>query len=132
MRTIYPVVLVLGMMLMAAFFVGSGFNGIVSGESNVDALGGELDEKAGESAVGVNGSGGNLSASRSASDEGSIVGLVVSAASNLFNFVGLVALLPTTLQKLGFPAWFALPVGATVSIVASIGLIQFISGRRYV
>jgi uncharacterized protein (DUF983 family) len=41
----------------------------------------------------------------------------------------MVVLLPMTLVDLGFPVWFAVPVGAPATIVASIGVIQFVTGR---
>ena len=37
-----------------------------------------------------------------------------------------VALLPVTLMRLGFPSYFAVPVGGVAQILAFIGLVQFI------
>jgi len=126
MRTIFPLVVVLSMMITAGFFVGSGFNEEIRGEQNIDPVTDEVNQRSGESAVGS----GNFSASRSGTDEGSIVGLVVGGAQDITEFLSLVVLLPITLQQLGFPDWFALPIGAVLQLVVSIGVLQFITGRE--
>jgi hypothetical protein len=126
MRTIFPLVVVLSMMITAGFFVGSGFNDAIRGEQNIDPVTDEVNQRSGESAVGS----GNFSASRSGTDEGSIVGLVVGGAQDITEFLSLVVLLPITLQQLGFPDWFALPIGAVLQIIVSIGVLQFITGRE--
>jgi hypothetical protein len=127
MRTTLPLVIVLAMMITAGFFAGSGFNGLVDGEANIDPVETEVEQRAEESATGS----GNFTASRSGGDDGSIVGLVVGGAEDLFEFTALIALLPITLQQLGFPDWFAFPIGAVLQIIVSIGVLQFVTGRVY-
>jgi hypothetical protein len=127
MRTTLPLVIVLAMMITAGFFAGSGFNGLVDGEANIDPLEQEVEERSADSVTGS----GNFSASRSGTEDGSIVGLVVSGAQDVIEFTSLVVLLPITLQQIGFPVWFALPIGAVLQIIVSIGVLQFITGRVY-
>jgi len=57
--------------------------------------------------------------------EGSIVGLIIGGGQALFTFLGAVVLLPFEMQKLGFPGWFATPVGLVLQIHAGIAGIQF-------
>jgi len=123
MRTTLPLALTVALFLSAAFFAGSGFNAVVGGDRGMQDLREEVDDSAEVD------SGDDLSAQRG-SDESSIVGLVVGAGQTLSSVVGLVILLPITLQKLGFPLWFATPLGAGAQIIATIGLFQFITGRE--
>jgi len=57
--------------------------------------------------------------------EGSIVGLIIGGGQAIFTFLGAVALLPFEMNKLGFPWWFALPIGLVLQIHAGITGIQF-------
>jgi hypothetical protein len=127
MRTTFPIVLVLALGITAAFFAGSGFNGIVDGNQNVDPVESEINQRANQSAAGT----GNFSADRGGTDEGSIVGLVVSGARDIVQFTSLLALVPITLDQIGFPQWFALPIGGVLQIVISIGILQFVTGREF-
>lgn len=129
MRTQFPVAVMLAFAVMFAMFAGSGFNTIVRGDAQGgDQLADELGEQANDSAVANNES---VSGSRAASDEGSLVGVIIGAGQSLMQIVGMVALLPLTLQNLGFPTWFATPVGSIVYVVAGIGILQFITGRIF-
>jgi hypothetical protein len=40
--------------------------------------------------------------------------------------------MPVTLMRLGFPAYFAVPIGGVAQIIAFIGLAQFIRGTEYI
>lgn len=122
MRTTLPLALTVALFISAAFFAGSGFNSIVSGDRGMQDLREEVDDSAEVD------SGDDLSAQRG-SDESSIVGLVVGAGQTLSSVVGLVILLPITLQKLGFPLWFAAPVGSVLEILVIVGFAQFATGR---
>jgi hypothetical protein len=126
MRTVFPLVLVLSIGIAAAFFAGSGFNAVVDGDQNIDPIETEIDQRANQSAAGS----GDFSADRSGTDEGSIVGLVVGGAQDVVKFTSLVALLPITLNQLGFPGWFAFSVGGVLQIIVSIGILQFVTGRE--
>jgi hypothetical protein len=123
-RTTFPLAAILCIALAAAFFAGSGFNAIVDGEANVEQVSDEVNDTANDSVGGP----GELSGSRSGGDD-SIVGLAIAGARNVGTFMALILLLPLTLQELGFPAWFALPVGGVLEIIVSIGVIQFVVGR---
>lgn len=61
--------------------------------------------------------------------EGSIVGLIIGGGQAIFTFVGAVVLLPFEMNKLGFPWWFALPVGLVLQVMAGITGIQFAVNR---
>lgn len=125
MRTTFPLVAVLSLFVAMAFFSGSGFNAIVDGDRNTKSLESEVNETANESVGGFD----QLSGSRSGEDEGSIVGIVVAGARNIGKLIGMFALLPVTMTNLGFPVWFAAPVGIVLELIASIGIIQFVTGR---
>jgi len=127
MRTTLPLAIMLSLAVMFAFFAGSGFNGIVRG----DAQGGgqaadELEQQADNSSVAEDEA---VSGSRAASDEGSLVGVIIGAGQSVMRIMGMIALLPLTLRNLGFPAWFSAPVGSLVYVVAGVGILQFITGR---
>lgn len=124
MRSTYPLAAVFALGLAVAFFAGSGFNGLVVGEQETSVYDTINDQENKSSAAQ-----GNFSASRSGDDEGSIVGFVVGGARSIVKFATLVGLLPLTLVDIGFPKWFAYPVGTITNILLSIGLIQFVTGR---
>jgi len=63
------------------------------------------------------------------SEDSSTVGLIADGLSSLTNIAGGVAVLPLTLMNLGFPRWFALPIGSLASAVVGIGIIQFAVNR---
>jgi len=69
---------------------------------------------------------GGLSADIGTDNEPTLVGVAISGGQFLTSLVGAVALLPVTLTRLGFPSYFAIPVGGIAQIVAFIGLVQFI------
>jgi|APHM01.1.fsa_nt_gi hypothetical protein len=125
MRTTFPLAVILALGIASAFFVGSGFNALVEGERDLGQVQNEVNKSAGGSPVAQE----ELESNRRGTEDGSIVDLVLSSAGDIAKFVGLVAILPVTLQELGFPTWFAAPVGSLVTIIVSIGLIQFVSGR---
>jgi len=127
MRTTYPLAIVLALGLMAAFFAGSGFNAIVTGEHKTEQVSDAVNDSANSSVIGDDN---NLTGSRSSSGEGSIVGLVIGASGTVIDIVSMVLLLPLTLRNLGFPVWFAVPVGGFAELLLSIGFIQFVTGRQ--
>jgi hypothetical protein len=127
MRTTFPIAAVLCLAVALLLFSGSGFNAIVSGSQSPGPLGEALGEQADQSPVQE----GNVSVSRSASDEGSVAGLILGGSQTAFQVVNLLAFLPITMQRLGFPTWFAVPVGSVVYVVVGVGIAQFVSGRIY-
>lgn len=112
--------------LAGAFFAGSGFNGLVQGDGGTQQVSDVVNNSADGSVVGDSES---LTGSRETTGDGSIVGLVIGGGRVIGSVIGKIVLLPFTLMQLGFPAWFALPVGAFSELVVSVGLIQFITGR---
>jgi len=128
MKTIYPLVLVIamavaGMLLTIAGPGGQSFSDGIGHEDSNTQLTTEFNETSESSSVGTN-----------SMPTGGVTGmifLVINAAQQLFTMVMMVVLLPIQLRELGFPRMFAYPVGLAIQIVASIGVVQFLSGRIY-
>jgi len=125
-RTTYPLALILCFGLVMGMFAGSGFNGIVDGDRGTGQASDALAEQGNQSKINDSES---IDASRASSDDGSIAGVILSSGRSVLSIVGMIALLPVTLQNLGFPGWFVAPVGSLFYVVSGIGIIQFISGR---
>lgn len=62
---------------------------------------------------------------------GDIVGLIISGAQAMGRIIGAVLVLPITLINLGFPAWFAIPLGGLFEVIVGISAIQFVTGRDW-
>jgi len=65
-------------------------------------------------------------------NEPTIVGLAISAGSFVTELVVAVGLLPVALMRLGFPQYFAVPVGSIAQVIAFVGLAQFVTGRELI
>lgn len=102
----------------------SGVGGVLSGPSAADDLssGDELESQA-PGTPQINGS------ADTNSGESDIVGLILAGGAGVANFIGMAILLPIELQRLGFPHWFAYPIGLGVQFLATIGLVQFVTNR---
>lgn len=124
-RTSFLLATVLCIGLTMALFAGSGFNALVTGSQDPGPLADSVDEQANESVIAEDE---DVTSDRTGSS-GSLAGLVLSSARTISEVVGMVSLLPITLQRLGFPRWFAVPLGSVVYIIAGIGVVQFLSGR---
>jgi len=59
------------------------------------------------------------------------LGLIIQFGEMLVTFVGTVALLPIFLMRLGFPRYFAAPVGTIAQVIAIVGMFQVITGREF-
>jgi hypothetical protein len=117
--------LVLAFGLAFALLSGSGIGAAVFGESPGDAeTTRTIDEVSNQSSVDEEDEAG-LGADVTGDNEPTLVGLAISGGKFLVGLVGAVALLPLTLMDLGFPAYFALPVGGVAQIIAFVGLVQF-------
>jgi len=127
-KTILGVVLALG--LAFALISGSGMGGAVFGESADSETTRTIDEVSQDAQV--DGEGEGLSANVGGDNEPTLVGVAISGGRFAAQLVGSVALLPVTLMRLGFPAYFAVPVGGVAQIIAFIGLVQFIRGTEYI
>lgn len=65
------------------------------------------------------------------SGESDVVGLIADGLGTLTDFAAAVVLLPVTLRELGFPWWFAAPIGSFAYLLAGIGLIEFATNREW-
>jgi len=126
-KSVFGVVLCFG--LAFALVAGSGLGAAVFGESPGDAeTSRTLEDIQSEASVDedAKNSDGGLSADIGTDNEPTLVGVAISGGQFLTSLVGAVALLPVTLTRLGFPSYFAIPVGGIAQIIAFIGLVQFI------
>mgnify|MGYP006914305212 CR=1 FL=1 len=126
-KDVIGVVLCFG--LAFAVVAGSGIGASIFGESPGDAeTARTLEDIQSEASVDedAKNSDGGLSADIGTDNEPTLVGVAISGGQFLTSLVGAVALLPVTLTRLGFPSYFAIPVGGIAQIIAFIGLVQFI------
>lgn len=125
------IVLCLG--LAFAVLSGSGIGATIFGASPGDAGTTRTLEDLGENTDltenDPTGSAGGIIAS--VSGGGTLIGLIISVGRTLVEFGAAVTLLPVTLSRLGFPRYFAYPVGAFAQIIAFIGFAQFLTGHEY-
>lgn len=139
MNTKAPVLMVLVLAASGAMLSGSGFADAWGAEApstseaqkaldrsqEVDAVSNtSAGDKENESGIkGPVGGGG---------ESGSVLGLILSSAGALATMIGAIVVFPITLMNLGFPAWFAVPIGALAEVIVGIGLMQFTSGREWI
>lgn len=114
-----------------SILAGSGIGAAVFGESPGDSETTRVIEQVGEDAS-VSEDGGGLDADVAGDDEPTLVGLAISGGQFAVQLVAAVAVIPATLIGLGFPAYFAVPVGSIAQIIAFIGLIQFVRGTEFI
>jgi hypothetical protein len=118
--------LVLSFGVAFSMLAGAGIGPAVFGESPADAESSRtLDEVANQSNVDDE-SGGGLGADVEGDAEPTLVGVAISGGKFVVNLVASVTLLPLMLMRLGFPAYFAVPLGGVAQIIAFIGLVEFI------
>ena len=132
MRTKGAIGVILAFGLAFALMSGSGIGAMVFGENPDDAeSSGTLDELIDGADVDEDeDGGGGLSGNIGDDNEPTVTGFVISGAQFITELVRAVALLPLTLMRLGFPSYFAVPVGGIGQIIAFVGLIQFVTGRE--
>lgn len=124
MRTTFVMVVVIIMGITSLMFAGSGFNSAVG----MDRAGSVGDEVSGTAqSEGIFGAGGQFDTGE-AGDDG-MFGLVVGGASIVLEFFSLGGVFDDTLKALGFPDWFADPIGVVAQILLTIGFIQWVTGR---
>lgn len=132
MRTIAAVLFVLALGFSFAVISGSGAGAAIFGVDAADAGGIGPMETLNETAKEGVTDEGDVSGDVGTSDESNIVGFITDGASFIVTLVVSVVLLPATLLALGFPHWFAIPFGLVVQIVASVGFVQFVTGRQWI
>jgi len=129
-KSVLGVVLAFGVAF--ALLTGSGIGAAVFGESPADAETARTLEDISDSAsVDTDREGGGLEADVAGDNEPTLVGVAISGGQFSAQLVGAVALLPVTMIRLGFPSYFAVPVGGVLQIIAFIGLVQFVRGSEY-
>ena len=132
MRTKSVVGVVLCFGLAFALLGGSEIGMLIFGEqAGSEPTAETLGDIANESSVDEESDGDGLSADVTGDNEPTLVGLSISAGQFAAQLVASVALLPLTLARLGFPTYFAYPVGGIAQIIAFIGLAQFVIGREW-
>lgn len=131
-KSVLGVVLAFGVAF--ALLSGSGIGAAVFEETPGDAESARTLEDIGEQAEVNTDSGdqGGLTADVTGDNEPTVVGVAISGGQFVAQLVGAVALLPVTLMRLGFPRYFALPVGGVAQTIAFIGLAQFVAGRELI
>lgn len=130
-KTVLGVVLAFGVSF--ALLSGSGIGAAVFGESPGDAESSRtLDDISKDASVDPDSEGSGLSADVGGDNEPTLVGVAISGGRFAASLVAAVGLVPVTLMRLGFPAYFAVPVGGVAQVIAFIGLIQFIRGTEYI
>jgi hypothetical protein len=129
-KTVLGLVLAFGVAF--SLLAGSGIGAAIFGASPGDAQTSRtIDDAANQSTVDKEAEGGGLGADVTGDNEPTLVGVAISGGRFAAQLVGSVALLPVTLMRLGFPAYFAVPVGGVAQIIAFIGLVQFVRGTEY-
>lgn len=124
MRTLYPTMLILCLGIAALMFSLSGFGQLHENPA------GDL-----ESSEAVNDTVDNVSVkedggfSGQGSDGDNLLGFIVSAGQRIMSVASLSVKLPWEIAALGFPPWFAFPIGGLLQLIAGIGIVQFFSGR---
>lgn len=129
-KSILGVVLAFGVAF--SLIAGSGVGAAVFGASPGDAdTARTLEQVSNDADIDENSEDGGLSADVTGDNEPTVVGVAISGGQFAAQLVGAVALLPVTLMRLGFPRYFAVPIGAVAQVVAFIGLVQFVRGTEY-
>lgn len=131
-KSILGVVLALGVMF--SLLAGSGIGAAVFGTSPGDETTARtLDEVSKQASVDEDADieDGGLSADVAGDNEPTLVGVALSGGQFAVQLVAAVAYLPGTLMRLGFPMYFAVPLGGVAQIIAFIGLVQFVRGTVY-
>ncbi|MDB2293685.1 hypothetical protein PM085_15620 [Halorubrum ezzemoulense] len=127
-KDVLGVVLAFGVFFSLA--AGSGVGATIFGASPGDAeTSRTLEDISDEASVDPD-EGGGIDADVAGDNEPTTVGVALSGGAFLANLVGAVALLPVTLGRIGFPYWFAVPIGGAAQVIATVGIYQFISGRE--
>lgn len=126
MKTKTPIMIVLSLAVAGMMIQMSGLPAVwAGGVSTADQAQRELNESSGQLSpdenAPVSGPGGT--------GDSDIIGLVTDSLSTFASIGAAVVVLPITLMRLGFPAFFAVPVGIVSELIVGIGVIQFGTGR---
>lgn len=124
MNTQYVVVLSVAFALGVGMLAGVGFFQATGGGGSGDVVVDRSEEIADNNSLNVNGSAGGEN------NEG-IVGFIIDGVGKAVGVIKLALVLPTALQDLGFPNWFAGPIGIAIELILVIGVAQFAANRVY-
>lgn len=134
MRTVWAIVLVLGLGVSFTMLTASGAGPAIFGQEAADHGGlgpmEQLNETGRDSHV-EEGENGSIVGDVAGEDERNIVGFIVDGGQFIVQLVAAVVFIPTVLIGLGFPSYFALPAGIVVQFFAVIGVIQFATNRLW-
>jgi len=127
MRTLAPVLIVLVLGVSGSMLSMAGFAGAWGvSDPGIGAASDQVNEQADDLAPANSSATGPVT-----SGESSIVGLVVDSSQSIVSVAGSVMLLPITIMQLGFPAWFAVPIGSLAYLIAGIGVVEFATNREW-
>lgn len=128
MQTTYPLLFVVSLGVAVLMVTGAGYPAAVGQPGAADDLrsGDELGRQANNSSVG----GPAFEGAADSADEGDVLAFVINGGKSIARTFGFILLLPLELRRMGFPWWFAAPLGLAAQIVAGIGIVQFASNRR--
>lgn len=129
-RTTWPVALILSLGIATLMFQSAGFAAIPgAGEpsAGLEPLGESVQDRANSSAA--ENEPDAYGGAASGSDD-PLINFILDGGGSLLSVFKLVGALPNALINLGFPTWFAVPLGGLVQIIAGIGVVQFVTGRK--
>ena len=124
MKTAFTVAIVVSFAVSGMMFAGSGFNNAVGAGDRTGTLSEQFEEEANSTSAG-------FESSARSEDDGSIAGFIISGTQSVVSIIWMVVLMPTTLQNMGFPTWFAKPIGYAFYMLATVGGAQFAAGRLF-
>lgn len=124
MRASFVFAIALSMALAGLFMAGSGFNDAMGVDDRGTTISDQLEDRADTNDT-------SFTSSARTEEEGSIPGFIISATETVVGVVWIVLAMPATLRELGFPRWFAYPLGLGFYVIMTIGVAQFASGRVF-
>lgn len=127
MRTIYPVIGVLCVLTMAAVWQLAGVGALFA----ASGPGSQLDTGQFNNTSDQYNPDTGFSGDASSSDDGDIVGMIISGTGDITSLSGLVNLIPNILVSFGLPWAFAFPLGQLSQIIVLVGVVQFAVNRDW-
>lgn len=116
-----PQMFVISMAVSSALLAGSGFNAW-AGVGYDPGLGGPMDD--------LHDTAREDPESSVVTDAVNLIGLAIAAIQIIVDMFVWVYLFPFALMNIGFPAWFAIPIGAPIEYVNIVGTAEFMRGFR--
>jgi hypothetical protein len=123
-KSVIGVVLAFGVAF--SLLAGSGVGAAVFDQTPEDAQTSRTLEDIGEQSGVDKEDGEGLSADVGGDNEPTVIGVGISGGEFLVTLIGAIAVVPYTLVRLGFPVWFAVPLGSVGQVIGLIGLVQFV------